>query len=62
MTTELERHARAIRTARAKLALAHAEGARAARGAAAAGVSDVQIARALGVNRTTVRRWLGKPR
>lgn len=60
MTTGLARAARDIRTARVRLTRAMGNGRTATHDATTAGLSEVQIARALSVNRATVRRWLGK--
>jgi hypothetical protein len=61
-TDELIRAARALQTARTRLDDAVANATAAARAAAAAGTSEVVIAATLGVDRLTVRKWLGKPR
>lgn len=58
--TYLDHGAKLIKGARAKMDAAMKYGADAATAAQAEGMSEVEIARALGVNRTTVRRWLGK--
>jgi DNA invertase Pin-like site-specific DNA recombinase len=57
---ELQRVARALAKSRARLTETMAEAEAAAISAHADGVSEVEIARTLGVNRMTVRRWLGK--
>lgn len=50
----------AVRTARQQLDTAMHRAADRAEQAHAGGMSEVEIARHLGVNRLTVRRWLGK--
>jgi DNA invertase Pin-like site-specific DNA recombinase len=60
MTTDLDKAARALRSARARLDEAMATAEQAALTANAAGVAETEIARKVGVNRMTVRRWLGK--
>ena len=59
---ELELAATALRQARENGSAATTAGRNAARNASKAGMSEVAIAKALGVNRRTVRNWLGKPR
>lgn len=49
-----------LQTARFKLDAAMIRARKAATVALSEGVSEAEIARALGVNRMTVRRWLGK--
>lgn len=56
----LKRLAGLIVRNRAQRAKIMEEAASAARAAHAAGVRETEIARTLGVNRMTVRRWLGK--
>lgn len=53
---------RALHTARKRLADATQNAKAATIDAAAAGTSEVVIARLIGVSRATVREWLGKPR
>lgn len=61
MSVRLRRAARRIRTLRKLLDEALTEGAEAAREAYTEdGMPETQIAAELGVNRLTVRRWLGK--
>lgn len=61
MSVRLRRAARRIRTLRKLLDEALTEGAEAAREAYTEdGMAETQIAAELGVNRLTVRRWLGK--
>ena len=59
---ELARAGRNLRSARLRLESALADAQAAAIAAAAAGASEVSIATRLGVDRNTVRGWLGKPR
>jgi hypothetical protein len=59
---ELTRAGSALRAARVDAAVALSEARNAALRAHTAGVSERTIADLLDVNRTTVRRWLGKPR
>lgn len=59
---ELTRAGRNLRSARSRLAEAYGDAQAAALTAAADGLSEVRIARVLGVNRLTIRKWLGKPR
>lgn len=54
------RAARKLQAARQRLDVAMAEAAQAAQYAHASGATEVDIAREIGVNRMTVRRWLGK--
>lgn len=54
--------AQKLRIANALRAAAIADCQESARAQRAAGVSEVEIARELGVNRLTVRGWLGKDR
>jgi transposase len=51
---------RNLEAARTKLEAAKHRAADAAEKASAGGMSEVEIARRLGVNRLTVRKWLGK--
>lgn len=60
MTTELDKAARSLRAARSHLDRAMVDAAAAARNAHSLGEAETVIATALGVNRMTVRRWLGK--
>lgn len=61
MTVRLRRAAKRIRTLRALLDEALGEGAEAAREAYTEdAMPETKIAAELGVNRLTVRRWLGK--
>ena len=61
-TTALLDHARTLARARARWDAARTEAAALAAAAAAEGMPETQIARCLGVDRLTVRSWLGKPR
>jgi DNA-binding GntR family transcriptional regulator len=58
--TNLDRAGRKLRSARNSLKEAMTGAEVTARQAASEGVSEVQIAKSLGVDRMTVRRWLGK--
>ena len=58
--TNMDRAGRKLRSARNSLKEAMTGAKEAARQAASEGVSEVQIAKSLGVDRTTVRKWLGK--
>jgi predicted transcriptional regulator len=58
--TDLERTARKLLRARDTLAAVMNEATDVAVAAHKAGTTEVEIARTLGVNRMTVRRWLGK--
>lgn len=58
--TDLVKAARSIAKARAALESAMRQGKTAAIEAHAAGMPETEIATTLGVNRMTVRRWLGK--
>lgn len=62
MTTdkELRAAARNLRAARDKLATATTAAEQAAISAHEGGMPETEISRTLGVNRMTVRRWLGK--
>jgi transposase-like protein len=60
MATELELAARKLRSARQRLDTAMQAAEQAAITAHAKGAPETDIARTLGVNRMTVRRWLGK--
>jgi len=61
VTRELRRAAKALHTARERLASATDEARRVAIAAYADGVSEAEVARVLGVDRArTLRRWLGK--
>lgn len=60
MTAELQHAARALRATRSRLKVAMAAAENAAMNAHANGTPETEIARTLGVNRMTVRRWLGK--
>jgi predicted transcriptional regulator len=57
---ELKRAARDLTNARAKLADAMAFAADAVVAAHAEGMTEVDLAQHLGVNRMTIRKWLGK--
>lgn len=57
---KVARAARNLGAARRHLDTAMAEAAQAAQYAHAAGAPETEIARELGVNRLTVRKWLGK--
>lgn len=56
----IEQAARDLRAARRRLDTAMQTAEQVAITARADGVPETEIARALGVNRMTVRRWLGK--
>jgi len=58
--SELRRVARQLRAARERLSAAMFAAEAASDDAHASGVPETEIARTLGVNRMTVRRWLGK--
>ena len=58
----LRRAGQALRKARANLGVATYEAKVAANDAAANGTSEVTIARLLGIDRLTARKWIGKPR
>ena len=58
--TELHHAARSLQAARKRFTLAMQDAKRAATEAHEAGTPETVIARDLGVNRMTVRRWLGK--
>jgi hypothetical protein len=60
MATELELAGRKLRSARQRLDAAMKTAERAATSAHRAGTPETVIAQGLGVNRMTVRRWLGK--
>lgn len=60
MTDNLNRAARSLRAARQRLESAMTDAELAAQEAHRDGSPETKIARALGVNRMTVRRWLGK--
>lgn len=57
---DLPRAARILRDARRRLGTAMSTAENSAIEAHASGTPETEIARALGVNRMTVRRWLGK--
>lgn len=57
---DLQRAGRKLLRARDTVASAMSEATDAAVKAAASGVPEVEIARTLGVDRMTVRKWLGK--
>lgn len=57
---EIKKAARNLRAAREKLAAATAAAEQAAIAEHENGMPETEIARELGVNRMTVRRWLGK--
>lgn len=59
---EMARIGALLRDARESAAEATREARNAAVDAHAAGMSEIQIAKHLGVDRETVRRWLGKTR
>jgi len=59
-TGDLAAAARGLRAARSRLDVAMATAERAAIEAHLDGTAETRIAAALGVNRMTVRRWLGK--
>jgi transposase len=56
----LKQAALALRTARSRLDHAMCEAERAALVAINGGMTEVEVAKQLGVNRMTVRRWQGK--
>lgn len=58
--SELVKAGRALRLARERLDAAMLMAASAALSAREAGTPETEIARVLGVNRMTVRKWLGK--
>lgn len=60
MSAALERAARRVALARDELAVAMTYATNAAISAHREGMPETEIAKALGVNRLTVRRWLGK--
>ena len=60
MPTELAKVARDLRAARSRLNVAMQAAEQAATSAHADGMAETEIARTVGVNRLTVRRWLGK--
>jgi DNA invertase Pin-like site-specific DNA recombinase len=60
VTTDLPRAARTLRDARKRLETAMAAAEQAAIEANANGTPETEIARQIGVNRMTVRRWLKK--
>lgn len=60
MTPDLERAGRKLRSARKALNDAMDTAEHAAREAWEAGATEVEIARTLGVDRMTVRKWRGK--
>jgi transposase len=60
MTAELRQAARNLRAARSRLAAAMEAAQAAAITAHGNGTPETEIATTLGVNRMTVRRWLGK--
>ncbi|RRJ85920.1 hypothetical protein EG850_11075 [Gulosibacter macacae] len=60
MTTDLERAGAKLRRARAALAKATEEAQAAALQALAEGHAEAAVARDLGVDRMTVRKWAGK--
>jgi uncharacterized protein YjcR len=57
---ELKRAARDLTNARARLAEAMSAAADVAVAAHADGMTEVDLAQHLGVNRMTIRKWLGK--
>lgn len=57
---ELKRAARDLTNARARLAAAMSAAAEVAVTAHAEGMTEVNLAQYLGVNRMTIRKWLGK--
>lgn len=59
-TDSLEKAARNLRSARQRMGHAMATAQHAAVSAQLDGVPETEIAQRLGVNRMTVRRWLGK--
>jgi DNA-binding transcriptional regulator YiaG len=62
MNDELARIGAELQATRENVSALLTEAANAARAARAAGMSEVVIARTLGVSRHTVRAWLGKSR
>lgn len=58
--TDLKKAARDLRSARARLQYAMETAQLAALDAIAEGDTEVDVAKALDVNRMTVRKWLGK--
>lgn len=60
MTTDLAKAARQLRAARQRLDIAMKAAEQAAITAHRDGAPETEIARTLGVNRMTIRRWLGK--
>lgn len=58
--TDLAKAARRLRAARVRLDAAMHDAEQAAINAHQAGTPETEIARTLGVNRMTIRRWLGK--
>lgn len=60
MTLDLERIGRTLRADRKRLEASMHDAGQAAIKASADGMPETEIARVLGVNRLTVRRWLGK--
>ena len=60
MMTELERAGQKLRSARKAEGAAMEKAKAAAIDAVAEGVTEVQVARILGVDRMTVRKWSGK--
>ena len=60
--TSMTKAARELRAARSRLDTAMTSARTAAIAEHAAGIPETEIAKALGVNRMTVRRWLGKLR
>jgi DNA invertase Pin-like site-specific DNA recombinase len=62
VSDELARAGAAIREARFRVREAIRDASNAAARAAANGMPETQIARALGIDRNTLRAWLGKPR
>jgi hypothetical protein len=61
MTSDLAKAARNLRAARSRLDKAMAKAEQVAIEASREGIAETVISRELGVNRMTVRRWLGKP-
>lgn len=59
-SSDLKKAARDLRTARARLQYAMETARLAALDALNDGVSEVQVSKALDVNRMTVRKWAGK--
>ena len=60
MSTDLTKAGRVLRSARERLDTAMQAAEKAAVEAYEAGAPETEISRQLGVNRMTVRRWLGK--